>query len=92
MSVNTIVYTRPGCMRCNVTQKKLAAGGVVVEPRQVDDHPEVKEYLQERQKLELPYVTLTYEGLEHEWFGMSKEDIDAAVYLAQLNRPVYVSS
>lgn len=78
-------------MRCKVTEKKLIAGGVVVELRQVDDHPEVKEYLQERQKLELPYVTVDVMGHAHEWFGMSKEDIDATVYLAQLDRGVYVS-
>lgn len=73
-----------------MTEKKLREGGVVVEVRQVDEYPEVRDYLQERQKLELPYVTLTADGLTHEWFGMSKDDIDAAVYLAKVDRGVYV--
>ena len=72
------VYSRPHCVRCTTTIRALTHCGVVVQVRQLDDHPDKIKAMQQRGWQELPLVEVhdAHGDLVDTWCGFSQAHID----------------
>lgn len=77
---NAIVYTRPRCNKCRITANKLEFGGIPVELRDIDDHPDVMALMRDEERLSLPYVEI-YDGDAriHRWSDLRMSHINDTI-------------
>lgn len=86
--ITATVYSRPGCVKCRATHRKLKSMGIPVDIVQIDDHPEKIAYMKFQGWAELPLVQIRVprEGEVHYWAGMSQDNLDALDYLTRAGR------
>ncbi|MDU0478373.1 glutaredoxin domain-containing protein [Staphylococcus chromogenes] len=73
--MKAIIYSKPDCQGCQATKRQCLKLSVTYEERQIDDHPQVKQSLQEMNWTMMPYVQITDEtgnNLDH-WNGFKPE-------------------
>lgn len=78
------VYSRPGCMKCRATYRKIQAMGIPVAMKPLDDHPDRIDLMHSQGWMELPLVEVIVDGEEFTWAGMSQENLDALDYVVRL--------
>lgn len=83
-SYSATVYSRPGCMKCRATARKITKLGVPVEVLQLDDHPDKQDLMRAEGWSSLPLVeVVTPEGETCRWSDMSTDDLDALAYVVK---------
>ncbi|WP_312099023.1 glutaredoxin domain-containing protein [Corynebacterium dentalis] len=76
------VYTRPGCMKCRATTRKLQQLGVFVTEEQLDDHPDKIQLMRDEERTALPLVEVVDPSGElFRWSDMSTTDLDALAFV-----------
>lgn len=81
---SAIVYSRPGCMKCHTTARKIKKIGVPVDVLQLDDHPDKQDIMRSEGWSSLPLVEVTTpEGETYRWNDLSVDDLAALDYLVK---------
>lgn len=83
---SAIVYTRPGCNACRITANRLDFGGVNVDLRDIDDHPDVVAMMEYEDRRMLPYVEIYRDDARiHRWDGLRMSHINDTIEGARGN-------
>lgn len=72
------IYTRPGCVKCRQTARKLTQLGIPVIEEQIDapEHAEKIAEMRANGEAELPLVEATIGGENVRWTGFSAQLFD----------------
>lgn len=72
-----IMFTKPGCVQCQMTKRVATAKGIPLEERQIEDYPELVSYLVSQGQLQMPFVLPATGNLSESWSGFRPEHISA---------------
>lgn len=72
-----IMFTKPGCVQCQMTKRVATAKGINLEERQIEDYPELVSYLVAQGRLQMPLVLPATGDLSDSWSGFRPELISA---------------
>lgn len=80
--MNLELYTRPSCMQCTATKRRLDKHGIAYAEHTLANHPAVVDDLKARGFMAAPGVILRASdgGILDAWGGMNPAKIDAAVH------------
>ena len=89
MTTSVTIYTKPGCIQCEYTEKFLHEKRIVFEMFDVSVNKNALAELQEIGITEMPYVSVMYaDGTPDHWTGYRREKLKDLAAVASVEHQV----